>query len=463
MSLELTTTKDKLAEKDMYIRNVDKLYGEIIESKDKTIECFNRVTSADDEMAKGFKRLLMKTLADKEVQNVKELYMEMKCRNVSTQAEAVTREKKGNCVDVSTQVSCYDDEIATNDSERMPDLEEVRDSLVDVSSTEQAVKSTTLPSMVPTNNSCQLNKCSTNKDNELVTLRVMNLPNDMDIPSVENLFDIKASGPEKVCEVVIDRINDQRIVVKIVTPENLAQSMLKLDQTLLHRRKIKVFRVEKCRLGADCARKVCRFGHEERFGTGKQPAAWMNNTPNNTGAGDSLDENSRDNSKDLHQKEPSLWKIKNLPEKMNTVGLIRFITNLGVVVEERRSMYQVLSIKKHENSKGSKVEAVLAMTEEMGKRLMSHNGMEVENCHVEIIRTKKCRHGDKCQNMGKNCPFYHEHDIASARNRSVDSAEVQSGPAVPLCWFQSSCPFGKKCRFSHPNSTPALENLSVKN
>ena len=82
---ELTKLKDLLAEKDTYIKNVDNLYAEILNRKDQSIEYFNRVTNDDDEVAKGFKRLLMKSLAEKEVQNIKELYNEMKCRNVNMQ------------------------------------------------------------------------------------------------------------------------------------------------------------------------------------------------------------------------------------------------------------------------------------------------------------------------------------------------------------------------------------------
>ena len=209
----------------------------------------------------------------------------------------------------------------------------------------------------------------------------MNLPTDMDIPAVKNFLNIEDSQTEKNCDVVIDRINDQRVVVKIVISAKLAPGILKFDQTMLHRRKIKVFKVEKCRLGSDCrsnldcARKVSRFGHEERVKEQRrqiegQSSRRISSDRNNVPAA-----NNNDAAKNT-SKEPTLWKIRNLPEKMNTVGVIRFITNLGVVVEEARSSYCVLSIKNHETVKGNKVEAVVSMTDEMGKRLLSHNGME---------------------------------------------------------------------------------------
>ena len=452
LNIELTRMKDMVAEKNLYIKNVDSMYEEIIDKKNKTIECFNRVADADDEMAKGFKRLLMKTLAEKEVQNVKALYMEMKCSNVSTQTAQTNgcSEEKNTCVNASTQASSGR-ELITNDG--LPDLEEINDSSTSVElskigkSGEQKYSNIAQPK---------------NQDCGLVTLRVVNLPTDMDIPAVKNFLNIEDSQTEKNCDVVIDRINDQRVVVKIVISAKLAPGILKFDQTMLHRRKIKVFKVEKCRLGPECARKVCRFGHEERVKEQRrqiegQSSRQISSDRNNVPAA-----KNNDAAKNT-SKEPTLWKIRNLPEKMNTVGVIRFITNLGVVVEEARSLYRVLSIKNHETVKGSKVEAVVSMTDEMGKRLLSHNGMEVENINIDIRRTKLCRHGNKCLNMGRNCAFYHERIDGSARESPADFAGSKAGQSVTLCWFQSSCPFGKKCKFLHPDTSPSssFQNHSV--
>ena len=44
----------------------------------------------------------------------------------------------------------------------------------------------------------------------------------------------------------------------------------------------------------------------------------------------------------------------------------------------------------------------------------------------------------------------------SARDSNGDSANKKTGQPVTLCWFQSSCPFGKKCKFLHPNTNPTL-------
>ena len=141
----------------------------------------------------------------------------------------------------------------------------------------------------------------------------------------------------------------------------------------------------------ECARKIFRLGHEERFQS-RRPSEHCRNTSTGNEKDSVAYKNIAPKNDNLVS---TLWKIRNLPEKMSTLGVIRFITNLGVVVEEKKSMYQVLSIKNHKSSRGVKVEAVLSMTEEMGKRLMSHNGIEVENVQVEISRTKKCRLGHK--------------------------------------------------------------------
>ena len=54
------------------------------------------------------------------------------------------------------------------------------------------------------------------------------------------------------------------MLVKIIVTSSQALNILKFDQTVLHKRKLSVFKVEKCRLGESCTRRICRFGHEER-------------------------------------------------------------------------------------------------------------------------------------------------------------------------------------------------------
>ena len=130
----------------------------------------------------------------------------------------------------------------------------------------------------------------------------MNLPTDMDITAIKSFFDIGEN-----CEVVVDKINTQRAVVKIVAPENLTPGILKFNQMKLHQRKIGVLIVDKCKLGADCSRKVCRFGHEERFGNGAAHKNSQNSNPTNNRDEDIQHANSP---KNTAHKEPSIWKIK---------------------------------------------------------------------------------------------------------------------------------------------------------
>ena len=141
--------------------------------------------------------------------------------------------------------------------------------------------------------------------------------------------------------------------------------------------------------------------------------------------------------------------IRNLPDQMNTLGVLRFIRNLGVVVHEKRNEYNVLTIKSYTNiNNEKKSEAVIAMTEEMGQRLIALNGAEVGNDKVEITRTKECRFGEKCPKINRNCSFYHKKSAVTSR--SSNSSKNQQGKEMPLCWYQNSCPFGDLCKFAHP-------------
>ena len=86
--------------------------------------------------------------------------------------------------------------------------------------------------------------------------------------------------------------------------------------------------------------------------------------------------------------------------------------------------------------------------------LLAHNGMEIENSHVEVSRTKKCTGGSRCTNIEKNCAFYHDRsvDSDSLRNKSSLPSNEQAVKLIPQCWFQKSCPYGKTCKFTHSTS-----------
>ena len=152
-----------------------------------------------------------------------------------------------------------------------------------------------------------------------------------------------------------------------------------------------------------------------------------------------------------NKNERSLWKIRNLPEKMNTLGVIRFITNLNIVVNESRNLYQVVCLKSYERNGSKKVEAVMSMPDEMGKRLANHHGMEMENCCLEVTRTKACRFGIRCSDID-NCTSYHEKNEWRMNQGNYDNNNHildQQGENVKQCWYQLSCPFGGECRYVH--------------
>ena len=103
----------------------------------------------------------------------------------------------------------------------------------------------------------QVSKESVVESNELITMRIMNLPYDMNGIDVSKIFGVET---EKVSVVKLRN----NILVKVIIPTNKEQELLKLDQTFLNKRKIRVFRIKKCRLGHECKRIICRFGHEEK-------------------------------------------------------------------------------------------------------------------------------------------------------------------------------------------------------
>ena len=142
---------------------------------------------------------------------------------------------------------------------------------------------------------------------------------------------------------------------------------------------------------------------------------------------------------------------------MNKSGILRLITNLGVIVQEKRNEYQVLNIKSYSKSEEKKVEAVLKMPEEMGQRLLSNSGAKVGNCSIEINRTKECRFGEKCPNIKKNCQFYHKRNVTLKKDHTNSHGNEREE-----CWFPDSCSFGNLCRFTHPRSDVDINNRSTR-
>ena len=144
--------------------------------------------------------------------------------------------------------------------------------------------------------------------------------------------------------------------------------------------------------------------------------------------------------------------IRNLPEKMKTLGVLSLIRNLGVVAEEKRSEYQVLSINTYSKKNKLLTQAVLVMPDKMGQRLISHNGKKVGDNDLEITRTKECRFGKNCSNFGhgKSCKFYHKIREEMVINPVPD---INKRSKMKKCWYYAlpnSCPFGDNCKYLHP-------------
>ena len=88
------------------------MYAEIIRTKDDVIETYKKVSEDDDEVGKSLKRILMQTLADKELRNVKDLYKSMKCQDVQCQTE-VHEDKQVEDSDVNVSKGEYSTERKT--------------------------------------------------------------------------------------------------------------------------------------------------------------------------------------------------------------------------------------------------------------------------------------------------------------------------------------------------------------
>ena len=112
------------------------------------------------------------------------------------------------------------------------------------------------------NNPVSISPSQAHDKENMVTIRVVNLPPDIDEANIRRLFGLNEH--EYRC-VLIERIHANKVVVKVILPQSLGQEMLKFNMKTIHHRVIKVYKTEKCRLGDSCARKVCRFGHEERY------------------------------------------------------------------------------------------------------------------------------------------------------------------------------------------------------
>ena len=79
----------------------------------------------------------------------------------------------------------------------------------------------------------------------------LNLPPDMKVGEIEKLFDISnSSDGSRTGKVVMEKLK-RKIIVKVIVSKDQANGILQFDQTVLHKRTIQVYIIEKCNLGSD--------------------------------------------------------------------------------------------------------------------------------------------------------------------------------------------------------------------
>lgn len=229
----------------------------------------------------------------------------------------------------------------------------------------------------------------------------------------------------------------RKVEAVLSMPEEIGIKLSGLNGKAMENSRLIVKRTRECRYGARCfnANNHCPFHHKEV----------LQQTPvNNDKRADDLDEMQE-------VREHSLWKMRNLPEKMGPAGVLRYIRNLNVINNESRDQYEVLSVKSYVCNEGIKVEAMISMPEEMGQRLLRHHGKEIENSRLEVSRRIQCKNGMTCPDIDDNCPFYHGKTYSNNNNGSL------GGETKPNCWFQNSCPFPGRCKFAHFETSDSRE------
>ena len=456
---ELVQTSDVLAEREEYIRNVDSMYAEIINRKDGSISGLLQIVDADDEMNKRFKRMLVKVLAEKEFNNIKEMYMSMSHKNASTQVdEKITRAGSIEIgVNTNTEELCNRKEgqnkhVATagNDSGNLDIVEVVQ------------------------NNPALLTPSQAKDKEELVTIRIINLPPDIDEHNIRRLFGLclTSKDDDKFHSVKVERTSVNKVDVKIILPQSLEQEILKFHLKTIHQRVIKVFKIEKCRLGDSCVRKVCRFGHEKRYcGEGNiqsvQTAGYgvinihRQEAPLSTGQ-HSCDERNgeiycgstfmdRGDQCNAQDGESCCVEILGLPQNTLREGVPRIIKMYAGMDNSEANQMKVRWAREYHGAHGEpRTEACVVMSQVLGVKTLKITGNKVDGFPIEVRRVMVCKYHGKvggCTNLNRQ--FFHPEATENNRNQN-QSRNVHSNRP---CWFEfeARCPFGKNCKFQHRN------------
>ena len=348
------------------------------------------------------------------------------------------------------------------------------------------------------NNPASLTPSQAQDKEELVTIRVINLPPDIDELNIRRLFGLclTSKDDDKFYSVIVERTSFNKVDVKIILPQSLEQEILKFHLKTIHQRVIKVFKIEKCRLGDSCARKVCRFGHEKRYcGEGniqsvqtggygavnvhRQEALLINrgqtsrdeqNGESNGGStfmnsGDQyiLETSGREKStstkidrgdqSNAQDGEICCVKILGLPQKISQEGVLRIIKMNAGMGNSEASQVKVRWVKQYQGAHGEpKTEACVVMSKVLAENIMKITGSKIDGFPIEVREVLVCKYHGKvggCSDL--NCQFFHP-EATGENNRNENQS--RNGQSNRPCWFEfeARCPFGKSCKFQHRNS-----------
>ena len=242
LNAHITRLSDDLIEKSAYLKNIDNHYSEIIKGKEESLKEMTKITTDDDELSTNFKRLLIKKLTEKETNNIKEICREMKCCDMQTQTDPCMYQQRDE-TEEGTSGGLNDDGVCEKSHGSIDVVDMVKK--VDLSHIQsEAVH------QVP-----------------LTTLRVMNLPPDFGVKEVEDLFGLSVVSVDvkKKISTQVSLVKKNKVEVKIVAPVIIAEEIERFHNKKLHQRVLKIFQIDECYKGKECKRKVCRFGHIEKY------------------------------------------------------------------------------------------------------------------------------------------------------------------------------------------------------
>ena len=385
-----------------------------------------KVSDEDDEIAKNFKRLLIKSLAEKEAKNINEMYHQMKFRSVQTQVESEQIEPAKTC-------RCQE--------QNKPPVSDNGDVDEETSVAEMASKV-----------ELEKVKLDTMDDTAFTTLRFLNFPPDADKKTVESLFGIEVLS-ENIRKMIMVEVGPKRKGTtegKIVAPQKIAEEIKRFHLKKWNKRTLKIFEVEACNEGVNCKRKVCRFGHVERYFSGSVKVPDLEDDEEDQVADDTITNNNNNNRSQLKAKHSQtegngssfnerFIRIRNLPKEISELGLLRLFQFDRTIDKNMMEKCHVVSLKKMDGQI-SKVEGVISVPDCLVKVILGYNGTIVDGIKIQVQLTNICRYGNKC--FSKKCDFMH--DVERIVHNQV---------------ITEKCKYGNKCKkrnciFIHESQEP---------